>query len=210
MHISGSKEGNGCERQGRQRSGPSSFRMHDTDLVFKKLALKPGDVFLDLGCGPGDYAMYASLIVGQSGMVYAVDKWERMVTGICTEAAMMGYTNVCSIMADICNPLPLGDASVDVCLLATVLHTLNIPRDGDAIFGEVRRVLNPAGRLAIINCKKEAQPFGPPLEKRFSPQETENVVVPCGFHTLELVDLGFNYLIQFRINENSRKPPTDR
>jgi len=66
----------------------------------------------------------------------------------------------------------------------------------------VRRVLKPAGRLAIINCKKEAQPFGPPIEKRFSPRETEKLVVPCGFRTLEQVDLGYNYLIQFRIDES--------
>ena len=87
-------------------------------------------------------------------------------------------------------------------LFATVMHTLNMARDGSAVFGEVRRVLKPAGRLAIINCKKEDQPFGPPIEKRFSPQETEKLVVPCGFRTLEQVDLGYNYLIQFRIDES--------
>jgi ubiquinone/menaquinone biosynthesis C-methylase UbiE len=202
MHTNDSPEGNSYGKQEAHRSGPSSFGMHDTDFVFEKLDLKPGGVFLDLGCGPGDYAMYASLIVGETGMVYAIDKWERMVTGICTEAAMMGYANVCSVLADICAPLPLGDASVDVCLFATVMHTLNMARDGSAVFGEVRRVLKPAGRLAIINCKKEDQPFGPPIEKRFSPQETEKLVVPCGFRTLEQVDLGYNYLIQFRIDES--------
>lgn len=202
MRKNDSPEGKGREKQETHRSGPSSFGMHDTDFVFEKLALKTGDVFLDLGCGPGDYAIYASLIVGESGMVYAIDKWERMVTGICTEAAMMGYANVCSLLADICAPLPLGDKSVDVCLLATVMHTLNMARDGGTVFDEVRRVLKPDGRLAIINCKKEAQPFGPPIEKRFSLRETEDIVSPCGFHTLEQVDLGYNYLVLFRIDES--------
>lgn len=122
---------------------------------------------------------------------------------------MMGYANVCSMLADICGPLPLGDASVDVCLMATVLHTLDMARDGNAVLGEVRRVLKPTGRLAIINCKKETQPFGPPLEKRFSPLETEKLVMPCGFRTLEQVDLGFNYLIQFRAVDTIRKLPAD-
>lgn len=40
--------------------GPSSFRMHDPRKVFNALALERGDVFLDLGCGPGEYAMEAA------------------------------------------------------------------------------------------------------------------------------------------------------
>ena len=181
------------------RSGPSSFGMHDADLVFKELSLKPGDVFLDLGCGPGDYALYASLVLGETGRVYALDKWEKMITGIGTCVADMGYRNISAMRADICSPLPLADHCVDVCLLAAVMHTLNLSRDGDGLFMEIRRVLKPGGRLAIINCKKEEQPFGPPLKKRFSFQQTEDLVRPFGFQRLDLVDLGYNYMIQFVI-----------
>jgi len=48
-----------CKHEHNRRSGahrrirgPSSFHMHDPEIVFDDLALKPGDVFLDLGCGP--------------------------------------------------------------------------------------------------------------------------------------------------------------
>jgi ubiquinone/menaquinone biosynthesis C-methylase UbiE len=185
--------------------GPSSFGMHDADLVFRELALKPGDVFIDLGCGPGDYALYASLLVEETGRVYALDKWKRMVTGIGTQAAAMGYGNIKTKIADICAPLPLADDCADVCLVATVFHTLDMRREGAGMFKEIRRVLKESARLAVINCKKEEQPFGPPLEKRFSPQETEDIVSPYGFQKINLIDLGFNYLIQF-INEKTGTP----
>jgi ubiquinone/menaquinone biosynthesis C-methylase UbiE len=171
--------------------------MHDVDLVFSSLSLKAGDVFLDMGCGPGDYVLHASHLVGETGRVYALDKWESMIAGISTQAAALGYGNITAKVADICAPLPLADGCVDVCLVATVLHALDIKRHGDVMFNEIRRVLMGKGRLAIINCKKEEQPFGPPLEKRFSPQQTEDIVRSYGFKKNSLIDLGYNYLIQF-------------
>ena len=62
--------------------GPSSFWMHDSKTVFGALGLKPGETFLDLGCGPGDYAMAAAKIVGPSGTVIAFDKWRSHVDGL--------------------------------------------------------------------------------------------------------------------------------
>ncbi|NLE05482.1 MAG: class I SAM-dependent methyltransferase, partial [Crenarchaeota archaeon] len=54
--------------------GPSSFWMHDSKTVFDEINLKPGETFLDLGCGNGDYSIYASKIVETSGTIYAIDK----------------------------------------------------------------------------------------------------------------------------------------
>ena len=36
---------------------------------------------------------------------------------------------------------------------------------------EVKRILSPRAKLAIINIKKEDTPFGPPVEMRSSPEE---------------------------------------
>ena len=39
---------------------PSSFWIHGPEVVFDKIGLKSGDAFLYLGCGVGDYAIYAA------------------------------------------------------------------------------------------------------------------------------------------------------
>jgi ubiquinone/menaquinone biosynthesis C-methylase UbiE len=172
--------------------------MHDSDLVFRLLQLKAGDTFLDMGCGPGEYAVQASKIVGDTGTVYALDKWKYLIDALIKEADSQGLMNIKAIVADITEPLPIENTCVDVCLLATVLHTLNMAKDGANMMGEIRRVLKPSGRLAILNCKKEDQPFGPVLRIRWSPEEVEDFLTKYGFEKVDYVDLGFNYMIQFR------------
>lgn len=183
--------------------GPSSFWMHDPVQVFREIQLKEGDCFLDLGCGPGDYAIHASKIVGATGIVYALDRWEQMIGGLINEVDTQGLHNIKAIVTDITAALPLGDNSVNVGLMATVLHTLHLKEDGKTLFDEIYRVLNPDGQVAIIECKKERQGFGPPEYMRLSPEEIEEAITPHGFETLNVVDLGNNYLIRFGVKKKT-------
>ena len=185
---------------GKLRRGPSSFRMHDPEVVFAALALKPGDHFLDLGCGPGEYSIYAARRVGDSGVVHALEKWGYMVDGLKQEAQAQGINNLKPITADITEPLPIEDKSIDVCLLSTVLHIFGLSRIERPLFNEIRRVLKPGGRVAIIECKKEDQPCGPPKHMRLSPDMVEAAISKYGFTKLGLHDLGYNYMVQFKVH----------
>ena len=62
----------------RQQNGISSYNRFDVNLVFEKLDLKEGQIFLDLGCGAGDYSIKASSYVGDSGIVYALGQWKKI------------------------------------------------------------------------------------------------------------------------------------
>jgi ubiquinone/menaquinone biosynthesis C-methylase UbiE len=177
--------------------GPSSFWMHDSKAVFDALALKPGDAFLDLGCGPGDYAVAAAHAVAASGAVTALDKWQYLIDGLRDTASSQGLDNLTAMVADITGSLPIEDHSIDLCLLATVLHIFRLPLVEKTLFKEIHRILKPSGRLAIIECKKEEQPFGPPLHLRISPQELERSLRPFGFVKIDYRDLGHTYLICF-------------
>jgi len=44
------------------------------------------------------------------------------------------------------------------------------------LVNEVKRLLKPKGKLAIIEIKKEETPFGPPLEIRLSPEELKQTI----------------------------------
>ncbi|MBN1323987.1 MAG: class I SAM-dependent methyltransferase [Methanotrichaceae archaeon] len=179
------------------RRGRSSFWMHDPELVFAELALKEGDCFLDMGCGPGDYAIRASEIVGDSGAVYALDRWPDVIEDLAAKAKSRGLRKLKAIVSDISDPLPIKDECVDVCFISTVLHSLSLVDVGGIIFSEIRRVLRHGGRLAIIECKKEEQNVGPPIDMRLSPEQLEDPIARCGFEKEGLVDLGYNYLIKF-------------
>lgn len=187
--------------QGRHRHGPSSFWMHDPEVIFKEIGLKKGDSFLDMGCGTGDYAIYAAGIVGNSGTVYAVDRWEKLLVSLIEKTDSEGLENVVGIQADITMPLPLEAHCIAVCFISTVLHTLNITIAMKPLLDEIRRVLKPGGCLVVIECKKEEAPFGPPIQMRISPEEIEALTVPCGFKRTGFTDLGYNYMVQYEVEE---------
>ncbi len=185
---------------GKLRRGPSSFWMHDPEAVFDALALKPGDHFLDLGAGPGEYSIYAARRVGDSGVVHALEKWAYMIDGLKEEADDRGIGNIKPITADITEPLPISDHSVDVCLLSTVLHIFRLSDIEKKLFPEIRRILKPGGRVAVIECKREDQPCGPPKHMRLSPEMVEAAITKYGFTKLGFHDLGYNYMIQFKVH----------
>lgn len=170
--------------------------MQDPKAVFRFLGLGQGDVFLDLGCGPGDYALLAAEIVGPHGRVLAVDSDRSFITGLTEEVELRGLDQLMTAGLDFLQEsLPVEPGSVDVCLVATVLHMFRFNQVGSGLFDEIRRALRLGGRLGILNCKKEDQPHGPPLDARQSPQDIEAVSSQCGFRKASYHDLGWNYLL---------------
>jgi len=181
----------------KHKGKPTSFWMQDPETVFKELQLKKGDCFLDIGCGVGDYTVYASKNVGDSGVVYALDQAEKLINDLKLKAGTLGLNNIKAKVADITKQLPIEDNSVDACLIATVLHAIDFKTNGKTLFKEIYRVLKPSGRLITIDCKKEDDSFGPPMNMRLSPIEVETYAAQFGLHKVNFINLGFNYLIQF-------------
>ena len=179
--------------------GPSSFYKHDSRLVFETLALRRGDTFLDLGCGAGDYSLCAAKIVGKTGRVYALDVQQEFVNTVCESARAQEIYNVYPVVSDLRQRIDLPNDQIDVCLLATVLHTVRFPQGKANLYSEIRRVIKPDGKLAIIECKKEASWHGPPLQARLSPEEIENDLKSYGFFKNAYADLGPNYLVLFSL-----------
>lgn len=183
--------------KGHKGRGPSSAWLHEPKTVLGHLPLKVGHVFVDLGCGVGDYTLAAANMVGGGGKVYALDKWQYLIDDLTQVAASRGLSNITTLTTDITAPLPLPNSRVDVVFVATVLHIFNLNQVGPSIFAEIFRILKPGGCLAIVECKKEDQSFGPPKHLRHAPDEIEVLAAPCGFMRIAYNDLGYNYLIQF-------------
>lgn len=184
--------------QGHHSHGPSSAWLHDTQTVLEQIPLKSGQVFVDLGCGAGDYTLKAASMVGQDGRVYALEKWPYLIDRLSTTVESLGMENVSLLTADILTPLPLGDQAADVVFVATVLHIFRLEQIG-GLLTEISRILAPGGCLAVIECKKEDQPFGPPQHMRYRPDDIETALKPYGFEKTGYHDLGYNYLILFAL-----------
>lgn len=179
-------------------AGKSSFDLINADTVFQALALKKGSTLLDIACGIGNYTLAAAERIGPDGMVYAIDLWEEGIEALKNSAAARDLSNIKAMVGDAGKSLPLADHSVDLCLMATVLHDLiEIKADGAAL-QETARVLKPGGTFAVIEFKKIEPPPGPPIHIRLSPAELRTLVEPYGLHETRQIEAGpYNYLSLF-------------
>ena len=159
-------------------------------------AVQPGQTILDAGCGNGYMSKEFSRLVGGTGKVYALDPDEIGIAAIRKETE---GTNIVTMVADITTPTGLPASTFDLIYLSTVVHGFS-PQQMRGFRAEATRLLAPRGRLAIVEIVKRATPFGPPLERRLSPEELKNAL---GLESVALVEVGEHFYMQ--IFENPPK-----
>jgi ubiquinone/menaquinone biosynthesis C-methylase UbiE len=177
-------------------AGSSSYDLVDRKKVFRRLKLRKGSRFLDMACGPGDYAIEAARMLGSEGVVYAADLWPEALARLQQKAKAQNLENIKTIFGDVSRRLPMEDATVDVCFIATALH--DFVREGVAFeaLAEAARLLRPGGFLAVLEFKKIEGPPGPPMDIRLTPEEVEKLASLHGFAKEEFTEVGpYTYLM---------------
>ena len=182
-------------------AGKSSFELIDSAKFFRELKLKKGITFLDVACGWGRYALAVSEIIGRNGLVYAVDLWEEGVSSLKKEAALKDIQNITSFVSDASQSIPVENQSVDVCLMATVLHDFVGDQVDRGVMQEIVRVMKPEAMLAIVEFKKTDGPPGPPKPIRLSPQEVDKIVSAYGFKQERFTEVGTHNYLQIFIKK---------
>lgn len=183
-------------------AGKSSFELINTDILKQMLPVHQGSVILDLACGKGLYSLFLSQLAGPSGLVYAVDLWEAGLEMLEKEALKKEVATIAAIKADATKEIGIEAHSLDLCLMATVLHDFKEMNAAQAVLKQVLNLLQPGGCLAVIEFKKMDGPPGPPEHIRLTQEETERLVTELGFKKANTADIGkYNYLITFNSPE---------
>jgi len=183
-------------------AGKSSFELINTDILKQMLPVHQGSVILDLACGKGLYSLFLSQLAGPSGLVYAVDLWEAGLEMLEKEALKKEVATIAAIKADATKEIDIEAHSLDLCLMATVLHDFKEMNAAQAVLKQVLNLLQPGGCLAVIEFKKMDGPPGPPAQIRLTQEETERLVTELGFKKANTADIGeYNYLITFNSPE---------
>lgn len=125
--------------------------------AFTRLAIqarpRPGDRFLDVGCGTGYLTRVIAPVVGPKGQVTGVDPSAEMI-----EYARRRAPGNCDYQVAEGQALPFPDASFDAVVSSLAVH--HIPADArPAAIGEMFRVLRPGGRLVVAEFRPPAQPL---------------------------------------------------
>jgi arsenite methyltransferase len=107
--------------------------------------LQPGERVVDLGVGPGFLAAGMAAAVGEGGRVGGIDFSESMVAMARARNAGFGWVDIQE--GDVTR-LPYDDGDFDVAVSTQVLEY--VP-DVDSALREMRRVVRPGGRAAVVD-----------------------------------------------------------
>jgi ubiquinone/menaquinone biosynthesis C-methylase UbiE len=152
--------------------GKSSEGFLNKDVILREINLLPGQIILDAGCGNGYMSQEFSKILHNTGKVYALDPDGEAIEKLKNKTQ---GTNIEAIQADITTVTPINNSSIDLIYLSAVFH--GFTKDQIENFNnEVKRLLKPNARLAVIEIHKQDTPFGPPLHLRFSPEELRQAI----------------------------------
>jgi ubiquinone/menaquinone biosynthesis C-methylase UbiE len=173
-----------------EHAGRSSRAYLSAETVVAGTGLKAGDIFLDVGSADGYYSLEASRVVGGRGRVYAIDNYEASISALKEQIEREGLGNIEAVTADATKRIPLDAGTVDVCLLANVLHGFVANGEVERVLREAARVVRAGGTLAVVEFKKVSGPPGPPLSIRMSPEEVESMVAPYGFEKVRSFEVG--------------------
>jgi len=101
---------------------------------------------LDVACGSGVPCLGLAERLAPHGVVFATDLAPEMVAATARRGRALGIANLETRVAD-ANHLPFADASFDA---VTCAFGLMFVPDPPAAVAEMRRVLKPGGRLAVM------------------------------------------------------------
>lgn len=147
------------------------------DLIFDQIEIKKGMAVADLGCGSGFMTIKAAKIVGDDGVVYAVDVQKKAISEINSKIKLFNLRNIKPIWANLekVGSTKIPDNSIDISLLVQVLHQSQMRKE---MFAETKRITKEGGQVLILEWSKKEGIFGTPkklaLDKKSLRQEAEN------------------------------------
>ncbi len=130
---------------------PEREQEERSDLLLAGLKLKSGDAVADIGAGTGYYTRRLARLVGNRGVVYAVDIQPEMLDLLTNKMAELRIRNVKPILGTVEDPkLPL--ASLEMILLVDVYHEFDHPYE---MVEAMEKALKPSGRIVFVEFRGE-------------------------------------------------------
>jgi SAM-dependent methyltransferase len=155
----------------------------EPDVALDVLKIAKGAAVADVGAGSGFITERLARRVGPTGKVYANDVQPQMLEMLKRRLERRKITNVELVQGAIDDPR-LPKESVDLELLVDVYHEFSQPQ---AMLRRLREALKPAGRLVLLEYRKEDPSIPIRFEHKMTVAEAKLEVEAEGF-TLAKVD----------------------
>jgi ubiquinone/menaquinone biosynthesis C-methylase UbiE len=165
------------------------------DAALDAIGIARGETVADVGAGAGYFTWRMAERVGPTGKVYANDIQPEMLDLLRKNIAARHLTNVETVLGTEDDPkLPSGQ--IDLILLVDVYHEFSQPQK---MLRKMRESLKPAGRLVLLEYRKEDPNVPIRPEHKMSVEEVRAEVQPEGFRfEKNLGELPRQHILIFR------------
>lgn len=153
------------------------------------LGLHEGDTMADIGCGIGYFTIPAAKVVGGSGKIFAMDISTDMLKEVQIKVEENNISNVETVLTEE-NDLKIENDKVSFAFISFVLHEAD---NKEEFLKEIKRIISPKGRIAIIEWRKVNSEFGPTLEHRLDEVVSVELLHNAGFTNISSIDIGENF-----------------
>lgn len=167
--------------------------------IFKKIGLSSGMRVIDMGCGrTGHFVFPAARVVGEKGVVYAVDILKDVLQSLSSWIKSEGLDNVQTIWSDIervdKTPIPAGSA--DVCFFMNVISHL---KDKDSALREAARLIKDDGQVVVVDWSKNLGTLGPQDTANADPQKVIDLAENSSLRLVENFSCSdYHYCLLFK------------
>lgn len=162
------------------------------EKILADAGLSSGMIFMDIGSGDGFFSILAAKIVGETGLVYAVDTDSLAIEKLKRRVTENGFNNIKTIVAEAEDTI-LCKGCADVIFYSIVLHDFHNPLK---VLHNAKKMLKSSGKLVDLDWKKKRMAFGPPEQIRFSEEKASTLITATGFKIVNVRDAGsYHYVI---------------
>ena len=161
-------------------------KWQNPEVILSCIGLKEGDIFVDVGCGEGFFALPAARIVGEKGKVYGIDINPRAIEHLIQEAASRGLGSLEAITSEAEKTI-ICTGCADVVFYGICLHDFSEP---EKVLACARYMVNESGMLIDLDWKPIPTPFGPPMAIRFPEEKAKAMIEQAGFRIQYVQEAG--------------------
>ena len=130
------------------------FEKKYRNITLERLTIKKGETVLEVGFGTGHCLRQMAEAVGGEGKVYGIDISSGMLEVSRRRLKKAGLLDRVELYRGNALKMPYEDDKFDAVFMSFALELFDTP-EIPKVLGEIKRVLNPNGRLGVVSMLKE-------------------------------------------------------
>lgn len=158
--------------------------------IVRQLDIVSGMKVADLGSGSGHYTKALSDMVGEEGLVFAVDVQQEVLTRMQSDMEKIhGLQNIEYIWGDLEHPqgTKIADKTMDLVVLSNTLFQVE---DKQACLREIKRICKSHAEVLFVDWSDSHGDLGPLSDHIILPQDAQELFNQAGFVFCKNVETG--------------------